>query len=64
MNQSPEIVRASIVETYGREVRCEVEDAVGTVTHLGSGVSSIGIWLRVIAARDGFEVPEGLKQNE
>jgi len=60
----PKLVRASIVETYGGEVRCEVEDVDGVVTHLGSGVNAVGIWMRVISERDGVEIPASLKNNE
>jgi|AntRauTorcE11897_2_1112592.scaffolds.fasta_scaffold51169_3 hypothetical protein len=61
---SPKIVRASIVENYRDEVRCEVEDTEGVVTHLGNGVNAVGIWFRVISERDGVEIPAGLKNNE
>jgi hypothetical protein len=64
LNETPKIVRASIVETYGREVMCEVEDEEGTLTHLGSGANSVGIWMHVISERDGVEIPEGLRRNE
>ena len=64
LQQSPTLVRASMVETYSREVRCEVEDAEGKVTHLGSGVKAISIWFWVISGRDGVDIPEGLKNNE
>lgn len=64
LSQSPKPVRASIVETYGGEVRCEIEDSEGVVTHLGRGTDAVGIWLRVVSERDGVEIPEGLKNNE
>lgn len=64
LQQSPNPLRASLVETNGGEIRCEVEDAEGTVTHLGKGVSAVAIWMRVISERDGVEIPVGLKNNE
>lgn len=64
LSQSAKPVRASMVETYGGEVRCEIEDSEGVVTHLGRGTNAIGIWLRVIAERDGVEIPAALKNNE
>lgn len=64
LSHSPKPVRASIVETHGGEVRCEIEDSEGVVTHLGRGTNAVGIWLRVISERDGVEIPEGLKNNE
>ncbi len=54
----------SLVQTYGGEVRCEVEDHDGVKTQLGRGVDSVGIYIILQASRAGVEPPEYLMRNE
>lgn len=56
--------RVSLVETYGGEIRCEVLDEFDLITHLGSGVTAVGIFLRLKARKEGVELPDYLVVNE
>ncbi|TNC79230.1 MAG: hypothetical protein C9356_20070 [Oleiphilus sp.] len=59
-----DIKRASLVETHGKDLLCEVEASTGTVIHLQNGVKTVGLWLRLKAKKEGVELPDYLLVNE
>ncbi|EJE4724494.1 hypothetical protein ASL83_003262 [Vibrio parahaemolyticus] len=54
----------SLLDTFGKEVVCELKLKDREPIRVDSGVNATGTWLRLKALKNGSELPEYLLHNE
>ncbi len=61
----PSIIESvSLLDTFGKEIVCELKLKGGEAITVESGAKAVGAWLKLKSIKDGFELPKSLLLNE